>query len=152
MPTSIVLPDALADRIGMVASLSHRTPLCIVQLCLNAHLPALEEAAKHLAVFHPEPASKPISIGAHSFALWPENISLLWELTKKITKRNKAIFDVIFLAGRKLWPEIEPRDLMYRLGISSQNHKRLLAITNPPNESHVSEAELIVQATKHIYQ
>lgn len=96
MPTSIILPDALADRIGTVASLSHRTPLCIITLCINAHLPALEEAAKHLAVFHPEPAKTEVPIAPSKPT--DDLPNRIWTAVREVTKRKKATFTVAVAA------------------------------------------------------
>lgn len=90
MPTTITLPDSLADRIGAVASQSHRTPLCIIQLCLAAHLPVLEEAAKHLAVFHPAITTTPTPESKLTSNL-PE---IIWTAVREVTKRKKATFTV----------------------------------------------------------
>lgn len=97
MPTSITLPDSLADRIGAVAQQSHRTPLCIIQLCLAAHLPVLEEAAKHLAVFHPEPPVKPVA-EAQTAIPNPDLPKIIWEAVKEVTKRKKATFTIAVAA------------------------------------------------------
>lgn len=102
MPTTITLPDSLADRIGAVASASHRTPLCIIQLCLNAHLPALEEAAKHLAVFHPAPAVPSAEPKPNSDL--PE---IIWSAVREVTKRKKATFTVAVATLMSIDPRIK---------------------------------------------
>lgn len=100
MPTSITLPDSLADRIGAVASQSHRTPLCIIQLCLAAHLPVLEEAAKHLAVFHPELAAGKLPSPAPADKAIPNSDlpNIIWSAVKEVTKRKKATFTIAVAA------------------------------------------------------
>lgn len=103
MPTTITLPDSLADRIGAVASQSHRTPLCIITLCLNAHLPVLEEAAKHLAVFHPTPAVAPVAESKAASNL-PE---IIWTAVREVTKRKKATFTVAVATLLSIDPRIK---------------------------------------------
>lgn len=150
MPTSITLPDSLADRIGIVAQQSHRTPLCIIQLCLQAHLPTLEEAAKHLAVFHPEMANGKLPSPAGHTTLSSTEITAdqIWAAVATVTKRKKGSYIVATLAAGKLFPGWSVRMCLKALKIPSQNHKRIvdeLADSDNIDYNYITEANAVVK-------